>query len=786
MQLLRALLRCVVSCALSSVLLTEGKAQSLNAEWLASRQSALDSLISINSSIKGEIKRVATDKLRPALIEGFSSSKFSTPSIKKENLIAAVASRGVKAPLIDCSALSLYYNYGSGGFQATDQSMASKVIGIEGGLSLSDVPFDLAVLQLNDMPFLGRSFNLSSFRLNTEQYKQEIQKKLLKIGSMEELLSAEATKLANQKSALIGMFQKKVIGDSRLSNIENELRGLLSSKEILEQGTTAAFSNLSDKVREKIQQKTGVVDLLETMPADERSILPDSIDVLKREIASLIDFQAEVEKLGADAVSMHASDKDIRGFEKKKKETLQERFDSPETIKSLAGKHLRLNGFQRFLLDARKLNIGANGEEQGTLGLHSTLLKGASFEKVNKGNTFAPVLGVIPSVTQVSDLSYDNLLQRAQTLTGGLSLGKERKSGAFSKMTVMMFQERSGIASGQLSGLANNLVATFSQRISIGEGQVLTGEISKSMSSFGAGAGKGNSLLSATSPLQNLGFNFNYSGDFDQAGLSGEATVFYTGQEFTNLGNAYLPGGSKGASGSARKSFLDGMLQVSGKIQYREYDFSLDKRTWQYVSYSIGAKWKMKKGQFLELRYQPFNNTRNVDGVKQNTNRANRFSFRGNYQQKLSHGNIYRHYIDVSTFDNVMESIAASADQTGSAVTYTSLQTLSRGEKNYFLNTVYNKMKTESGFLFLNTSFSVDGGTSILITKQVQYNPALVYNQVSNFYAMAAIRQGLSGKVGKGLNISGFVQMGAFLRKEQLASGISPFSGSMMVSYKLR
>ncbi len=786
MQLSCALLRCVVSCSLPCLLLTDGFGQYAEKGEAKLRPAVMDSLPAISTQFNERIKNFPGTALKEAFHPASALNQFPVPSVRKENLLASLVPGDVKVPLVQLRDLSVDYNYGAGGFQATDRSVVSKSVGAGGELSLGGVPFDLAALQLNDMPFLGQSFNLSSVRLDAERYKQEIQKKLLKLGSMDELLSAEAGKLAGQKAALIKAFQSKFNGDVRLSKVKNELQGLLNSKEILEQGTSAAFRNLSDKVREKIAVRAGAIELMETMTGAEKLLLSDSVHALRSEMASLLEFQAEVEKMAADAASLNESDKEIRGFDKKKSAVLQERFNDPETLKSLAAKHLKLNGFQRFLLDARKLNVGALGEEQGTLALHNTLLKGASFEKVTKGNTFAPVLGTIPSITQISDLSYDNLMQRAQTLAGGFGLGKESKSGAFSKMTVMMFQERGGLSAGQLSGFSSNLVATFSQRISIGEGQVVSGEISKSMSSFGAGAGKGNSLLSTASPFQNLGFNFNYSGDFDQAGLSGEANIFYTGQEFTNLGNAYLPGGSKGASGSARKSFLDDMLLISGKIQYREYDFSVDKRTWQYISYSIGAKWKMKKGQFVELRYQPFNNTRNVEGVKMNANRANRLSLRGNYQKRLARGKIYRHYIDVSTFDNVMETVAAAVDQTGSAVTYTSLQTISHGQKTYFLNTVYNKMKTESGFLFLNTSVSMDGGTSFMLTKQVQYNPALVYNHVSNFYAMAAIRQGLSGKIGKTLNVSGFVQMGAFLRKEQLAGGISPFSGNLMVSYKLR
>lgn len=786
MQLLRALLRCVVSCALSLLLLTDGFGQYAKKDEGKLRPVVIDSLPVVNHQVKDVVKILPEMEVKESLSPLSALRKFHAPSVKKENLLSSLVSVDIKSPLVNLQDLSVEYGYRSGGFQVTDQSMVSKSVGAGGDLSLGGVPFDLSALQLNDMPFLGKSFNLSSFKLDAERYKQALQQKLLKLGSMDELLSAEAGKLASQKAALIKAFQNKFNGNVRLLKVKNELQGLLNSKEILDQGAGASFRNLSDKVREKIGVRAGAIALMETMTNAEKLLLSDSINALRSEMASLVEFQAEVEKMGADAAILNEADRNIRGFDKKKEAVLQERFNDPETLKSLAAKHLRLNGFQRFLLDARKLNVGALGEEQGTLALHNTLLKGASFEKVSKGNTFAPVLGTIPSITQISDLSYDNLMQRAQTLAGGFGLGKESKSGAFSKMTVMMFQERGGLSAGQLSGFSSNLVATFSQRISIGDGQVISGEISKSMSSFGAGAGKGSSLLSTTSPFQNLGFNFNYNGDFDQAGLSGEANVFYTGQEFTNLGNAYLPGGSKGVSGSARKSFLDDMLLISGKIQYREYDFSLDKRTWQYISYSIGAKWKMKKGQFIELRYQPFNNTRNVDGVKMNTNRANRLSLRGNYQKRLAHGNIYRHYIDVSTFDNVMETVAAAIDQTGSAVTYTSLQTISHGQKTFFLNTVYNKMQTKSNFLFLNTSVSMDGGTSFMLTKQVLYNPALVFNQVSNFYAMAAIRQGLSGKIGKTLNVSGFLQMGTFLRKEQLASGISPFSGNLMVSYKLR
>jgi hypothetical protein len=284
----------------------------------------------------------------------------------------------------------------------------------------------------------------------------------------------------------------------------------------------------------------------------------------------------------------------------------------------------------------------------------------------------------------------------------------------------------------------------------------------------------------------NLGINLNHFGEYDRIGLTTDVSVRYTGQEYLNLGNTFIPGGSKEMSGNLRKYLLEDKLQLQAKFQYREYDFSANSKTWQYASWSFSGKWKFSKGQFFELRYQPFNNSRKEQSTTESQNSANRFSVRGNIQARLSKGVLYRNYLDITTFDNIMEHLASALEQNTNAVTLTSLQTLSLKNRTYFLNSVYNHTRARSEFLFLNSSLTIDGGSTFQIKDGLMLNCAIVYNSVQGFYSNGSLRQGISGRILGRFDLSGFVQSGIFFYKEAGASGVSPFSGNVLISYKIK
>src|SRR5690606_4445512 len=109
-------------------------------------------------------------------------------------------------------------------------------------------------------------------------------------------------------------------------------------------------------------------------------------------------------------------------------------------IANIVSEKLKLPLLQKMLLYSKSLNIGSSGIDQGKMGINDALLKGINLEYLKGNQFFAPVLGVMPGIKNVTDLSYRNFSELPDIRTASIRMGKGDLQSAFSHVSVSLFQ----------------------------------------------------------------------------------------------------------------------------------------------------------------------------------------------------------------------------------------------------------------------------------------------------------------------------------------------------------
>lgn len=261
--------------------------------------------------------------------------------------------------------------------------------------------------------------------------------------------------------------------------------------------------------------------------------------------------------------------------------------------------------------------------------------------------------------------------------------------------------------------------------------------------------------------------------------------IRYTGKEYNNLGNFSLVSGTKEISNDVKKYLLKRKLIINFKGHYREYDFSIDNRKWKSFSYMADIKWKLKKGEFIEIRYQPYLNRRTSKDESYISSKSYRLAIRGNIYRKVGKGFTYRNYMELASSKDNFYDYYQDRFNTNGFISYTSLQTFTIGKQTLFLNITGNHAKQNGGYLFGNSSKSLDGGITFNATKNISLSTAIVYSSISEMYSQFAIRQSVNAFLGKRIVINGFIHAGKnFLEQSYLL--LPAISGNLSLSYNLK
>jgi hypothetical protein len=662
-------------------------------------------------------------------------------------------------------------------------------------IDLWSAPFSVGYNSISDWQLSENRLGFNNVNFDRDKFLKQLRDKIEKAYNPEDLFSKSLEKIYEKRDQAVNLI-KNDLSNVFKNNEDKFLESVLAranAENISLQGVDQFLNNISKENAAKLLEKQSL--FLELKAQEDTGSLSNALSSLNQQINRLTSanerIQRELPELRNKWYKAGVLEI-INGFNKEKRALIDKLLSDPNKILEIAREKLKLPGLQKILLNAKSVNIGASGINQTNLNVTNVLLKGLNLEFLKGQRYFAPMLGVQPAIKNFADFSYANFNELPNILTAGLRLGKGDIQGDFSHVSLSVYQPNSNsqfLPGNIQASLPKNLVTTFSKKISFNESHSLLTEISKSTFLFSetqnSGEGRTKELLNPKNLFGNMGLNINYSGEFEKLGLSENLIVRYAGNEYSNLGNYSLSSGSKEISNDLRKNLLKGKLVVNMKMNYREYDFSVDERKWKSLSYTGDIKWRLKKGEFLEIRYQPYQNRR-INGFENYvSSKSNRIALRGNVNRKIAKGFTYRNYIEIASSKDQFHDLRADKKNSSQAISLTSLQTLLIGKQTLFVNFTGSHSKQNYGYLFGNSFCSADGGITYSTLKNISLSSSLAYNEVSNMYVQFSVRQSVSAVIGKRLIAEGFVNAGKNLRKLDYLQ-IPAVSGNVSISYTIK
>lgn len=675
-----------------------------------------------------------------------------------------------------------------GTFQFTDISTNVTVWGI---------PFSFGYHADYSNDFNNNRLALNATKFDKEKYLEQLRQRIGKMAQPEELFSKEINELYSKRDVLINRMQHDFSGmiKSGNSKLVNELAAKFNATNLARLGAEQLLSNiLTEQTALLTQQQEKLMKAQREKVGG--SLSGDSVNALNTEVVELMQVKEQLEsRLPAlkDEWQKKGMFQMVSGFEREKQSLINKLLQDPKVISTIAAKKLKLSGLQKLLLNTNTLDLGASGTKQQPLGLNNALLKGARFDFFKNNKFFAPVIGSQPGIKNIQDFSYSNFNNLANVFTAGLRLGKGDMSGSFTHFSFFLFQENNNqlYTPGNIIGsLPQNFVTTFSKNISLGANHRLLTEVSKSTIVYKGGSAVSNSdgfksLAGENGFFENMGLNLNYSGEFPDLKLTENFTVKYTGREYNNLGNAFMSGGTKEIANALNKQLLNRKLIIGIRGQYREYDLGMDGRKWQNFSWLTDIKWKFRNGEFLEARYQPYSSRRVEPSVVYASSKSNRFALRGNINRKIGRGLSYRNFIECSTAKDEWLDVVLNKLNINQTFSFTTLQTLALGRQTLFANCIVNRTKNNTAYLFMNSSCSLDAGSSFAVRRQILLSSSLVYSEVNHFYGQLAIRQSISTQIGNHFTMDGFIQAGKNLYQPEFIP-IPAVTGNIAFHYSIK
>jgi len=437
---------------------------------------------------------------------------------------------------------------------------------------------------------------------------------------------------------------------------------------------------------------------------------------------------------------------------------LNEVMNDPSVLTKLARQQLNLNSIQRFFLKVNQMKVGENSLSTSSLGFQNFWNNGALTEFINKGKSAMLFMGKSLEGKSINDLPFLNS-QVSNAFAKGLQLGKRNTNGSLN-ISAMSFDE--GLSTvGNIAGLTNfkrSVVTTIGKEFFVGERGRITAEVSRSVSSYNFKSSGGSSVAKLFSPenlATNTSFDIRYRDEFPETGLAYQVHVKRNALGYDNPGSAYMNTGSKEGGFSIRKKFLKKKLAVSLRNELREYSYSEEgTNKWRNLYSVAEVQWRMRKGQFISLRYLPNRMIRIDASGKQQVSVFDQLSLDGSINKKV-HNSFYSTYLSVAgqrnqyNYDN---SVAGNR-----AIGLTVNQSFAFKKTVVFWNTQFNRSVNASKLVYFNSNCNSEIGTSLNLFGKISSSTSLSYNTVQQWYQQIGLREVVSLQLRERLNVNLFV-----------------------------
>ena len=312
------------------------------------------------------------------------------------------------------------------------------------------------------------------------------------------------------------------------------------------------------------------------------------------------------------------------------------------------------------------------------------------------------------------------------------------------------------------------LVTTLSNQLKLGTKGIIDVDFSRSATQYQPTGITADSTLqhksslsrifSSENILANSAISLKYSDEIISKGLSYQVSFDKVANGYANPGNSFLSnGGSTEIGLGMKKTFLKNKAHVSVRVNERGYKYDLTgNNRWRSSFIVLDARWKMKMGHYLMLRYQPVRMIRIEASSKQIATSLERLSFDASLSKRVNKI-IYR---NVLTLTYQKSSYAfAQGNSRNTSLMINSYQNISIGSNLIYVNTNYSKANNQTGFLYLNSSFLSEAGYTFMLLKKISASSGLVYNSIAAWYKQLGIRQTLSGQLNDKFNINIYVDL---------------------------
>lgn len=619
---------------------------------------------------------------------------------------------------------------------------------------------------------VDRNRDLISVKFDKDNYLKNIQKKLngkFDPASLLQLPVDAARRMADEaKNSLT----------NELKNLNDRYAGLLNT----ELTSFATLENLSTLDVKSLRQQFLTPDIIKAV-SDKENLLgmlqqkmntggkvnPDEIAALQREVVKLKAVQEFIGKVAEHKQRWESSGllKKLKESDLLQKEKIRQLVNDPATIRKMAKQLLSLKGAEKLFLNINRLDIGQNALSLSPMSFRSFLSNGVVTEFLNKGKSFLVMAGKQRDFNSILDYTFSSNLFSNSGFAKAARVELRKTKTYSSHVALSSFNQSlsNALTPFNAATFRQILVTTISNEFAIGQKGFFTFDLSRSASQYQRSSGPTDSTLDNKNPLSgilsgdnllaNTAISVKYADEFAASGLSYQVNFSKVANGYANPGNTFLSNGSAELGFNLRKTFLKNKIQLSVRANGREYSFGEnDNRKWRSIYTTLDARWKMKKGQYVSLRYQPTRMTRVEESFKQVVTSVERLSFDANVQKKLKK-TIYRNLVTVAYLRSSY--IFSQSSIRNTSWTVNSFQNLSIGKNMLFINTAYNKAVNQTGFVYLNSSFVTETGFSYPLFGKIFMSSGLTYNSTEGWFKQLGVRQSISGQLGDKFSVSVFL-----------------------------
>jgi len=549
-------------------------------------------------------------------------------------------------------------------------------------------------------------------------------------GAYKGYLGNQVAQLGDPQNLLKGdivALQDKLLSAAFLQNIENKKNQLAQLQQQLNTGGRVNMA-LYDSMLQSVQSVTG----------------------LNAIISKIKLFKDEAQKSGLLEKLQQA--------EQFKNNDMQQWLQEPDKLKSLAKEQPDLSGLQKMFLNMNRLQVGMNTVSLSPLTVYLYTNNGVNAEFVNNKTYLFIMAGKQKEFGSLYDNRLAGSLFSADNTAMGVRVGRGDLQNSHSHFSLFSYKQNKSSYGDNLISVVpgKTVVATFSNQLKVNETNWLNLEISKSTHQYDnqknisdtllQGSSLSKQLLGGDNLMQQLAFTLQWNGEIKDQELSYDIHGTRIGKGYNNPGSLFLSRGMTEFGGSVKKSFLKNQLQLSARGNYRAYAYSTNNSKWRNYNFSFQGKWKLKKGQYIALRYQPYQSLKWEDNKKSAIGGSNRLSLDMNMGRRFGKVN-YQHVISLAALKNnySFDSIPVN----NNSVLISSMQTITVNKKSYYLNAQYNKATTPSVLAVFNTQFNCDAGIVYNPGKGIMASTALNYNSTKGWFKQIGIKQSISGQLGE-------------------------------------